>query len=42
MRKVTTRKVRRNMRKTRGCRCACHRQTKRRRNMGSKRYMRGG
>ena len=29
------------MKKTHGCKCACHRQSKRR-NSGSKRYMRGG
>ena len=41
MRKLRTRRVRRNMKKTHGCKCACHRQSKRR-NSGSKRYMRGG
>ena len=42
MRKLRTRRIRRNMKKTHGRRYACHRQSKRRRNSGSKRYMRGG
>lgn len=41
MSKVRTRKMRRNRNMKKTCKCACHRQHKRRNHI-SKRYMRGG